>query len=240
MSLNSPTIEKVNAVHMHGIYFKWPGRRSFAIEIDDFTVQRGERLLLLGPSGSGKSTLLSLLAGIMSPAAGSIHVLGTDITRLGNAARDRFRAEHYGIIFQMFNLLPYGAVLDNVLLPLSFAPRRHARAQSLGGAREQARHLLSALGLEDEFLSGVAASLSVGQQQRVAAARALIGAPEIIIADEPTSALDRNRRESFLDLLFQQVADVEASLIMVSHEEDFADHFDRVVHLEELITRRPS
>jgi putative ABC transport system ATP-binding protein len=240
MSLNSHHIEEANVVHMHGIRFKWPGSRSFSIEIDDFTVKRGERLLLSGPSGSGKSTLLSLLAGIMAPATGCIEVLGTDITTLGSAARDRFRAEHYGIIFQMFNLLPYGAVIDNVVLPLSFAPKRRKRTQALGGEAEQARHLLSALGLEEEFLSGAAASLSVGQQQRVAAARALIGAPELIIADEPTSALDRDHREKFLDLLFRQVADAGASLIMVSHEEDFANHFDRVVHLEDLIKKRSS
>lgn len=222
-------------VTMSGVRFAWPGRRSFSLAIEEFTLAPRERVLLIGPSGSGKSTFLSLLAGIVAPSEGRLDVLGTDLCALSNSARDRFRAEHFGIIFQMFNLLPYGSILDNVLLPLSFAPARRERAGANGAAAHEARRLLASLGLDAQGLDGPsAASLSVGQQQRVAAARALIGRPEIIVADEPTSALDRNRQSAFLDLLFAEVAAAGASLIMVSHEEALGARFDRVLALDEI------
>lgn len=216
------------------VAFAWPGSR-FAIEIADFTLKASERLLLLGPSGSGKSTFLSLLAGINTPDRGTITVLGQSLGGLSGGARDRFRAEHFGIIFQMFNLLPYGSVVDNVVLPLSFAAKRRERVRQNGTDADEARRLLASLGLETSELDGLsAASLSVGQQQRVAAARALIGRPEIIVADEPTSALDRGRQAAFLDLLFAEAAAAEATLIMVSHEEAFAPRFDRVLRLDDI------
>lgn len=223
-------------VHMNDVRFAWPGRRSFQLSIDGFSLQKGERLLLIGPSGSGKSTFLSLLAGIVTPRAGSIEILGTDIAKLKGAARDRFRAEHYGIIFQMFNLLPYGSVIDNVILPLSFSSRRRDRAAARGGSVEaEAIRLLENLGIEKSLIDGAsAASLSVGQQQRVAAARALIGAPELIIADEPTSSLDRNRQQAFLDLLFSDAEEAGATLIMVSHDESLSGRFSRVANLADI------
>ncbi len=224
-----------DVVRMSGIRFRWPGARTFSLAIDDFALPRGQRVLLVGPSGAGKSTFLSLLCGIVTPSAGRLEVLGTDVTRLSNSARDRFRAEHFGIIFQMFNLLPYGSILDNVLLPLSFARARRARAAAKGTAEAEAMRLLASLGLDAAELEGhSAANLSVGQQQRVAAARALIGGPELIVADEPTSALDRDRQLAFLDLLFAEVAAAGASLLMVSHEEELGSLFDRVLRLDEI------
>lgn len=222
-------------VSIQNVEFTWPGRQAFSIAIDKFTLQRGEKLLLIGPSGSGKSTFLSLLAGIITPARGSITALDREITQLSSSARDRFRAEHFGIVFQMFNLLPYGAVIDNVVLPLSFAPKRRARAETETGIEEEAHRLLTELGLDDTQINGPASALSVGQQQRVAAARALIGHPEIIIADEPTSALDKVRQEKFLDLLFAQLETAGTSLIMVSHDESLGPHFDRVRRLDEIV-----
>ena len=189
-------------VQMTDVVFAWPGRNAFTLSIDRFTLHKGERLLLVGPSGGGKSTFLSLLAGIVTPQAGVIDLLGTDIARLRGASRDRFRAEHLGIIFQMFNLLPYGSVIDNVVLPLSFSAGRRERAEAEGGAKAAAARLLRSLGIEPALNGASAANLSVGQQQRVAAARALIGSPELVVADEPTSSLDRNRQQAFLDLLF--------------------------------------
>ena len=134
-------------VRMSGVRFRWRGARAFSLAIDDFALPVGKRVLLVGPSGAGKSTFLSLLCGIVAPQAGRLEVLGTDMTKLSGAARDHFRAEHFGIIFQMFNLLPYGSILDNVLLPLSFAKKRHARASQNGPSEAEARRLLTSLGL---------------------------------------------------------------------------------------------
>ena len=222
-------------VLMTDVVFSWPGRNAFTLAIDRFTLHKGERLLLIGPSGGGKSTFLSLLAGIVTPQKGTIDVLGTDIARLKGAARDRFRAEHLGIIFQMFNLLPYGSVIDNVVLPLSFSAGRRARAGAEGGGNAAATRLLESLGIERSLIEGAsAASLSVGQQQRVAAARALIGSPELIVADEPTSSLDRDRQQAFLDLLFADIAAAGATLIMVSHDESLSARFTRVASLTDI------
>lgn len=225
-----------DAVSLRGVEYKWNGRDAFALSVGALQIPRGERLLLLGPSGSGKSTLLSLLTGIVVAQAGSLEILGQRLDALGSSGRDRFRAEHFGIIFQMFNLLPYGAVIDNVLLPLSFAPERRARATAAGGTESEARRLLSALGLPADIGQQTAATLSVGQQQRVATARALIGSPDIVVADEPTSALDDDRQQDFLDLLFGQIEATRATLIMVSHDRRLARHFTRVVHLNDILT----
>jgi putative ABC transport system ATP-binding protein len=222
-------------VQMTDVVFTWPGRNAFTLAIDRFTLDKGERLLVAGPSGGGKSTFLSLLAGIITPQQGSINVLGTDIARLGGMARDRFRAAHMGIIFQMFNLLPYGSVIDNAVLPLSFSPERLKRTEAGGGPAAAAARLLESLGIEPSLIDGAsAANLSVGQQQRVAAARALIGSPELIIADEPTSSLDRNRQQAFLDLLFADIAAANATLIMVSHDESLSGRFSRVAKLSDI------
>ncbi|MFA5949521.1 MAG: ABC transporter ATP-binding protein [Hyphomicrobium sp.] len=225
--------EAPGIIKMSGVRYTWPGPRGFCLAVDDFAMMPGERLLLVGPSGSGKSTLLCLLTGIVRPEKGVLDVLGADIAKLSNAARDRFRAEHIGIIFQMFNLLPYGSVIDNVVLPLSFAAARKSRAAKSSSAEDEARRLLASLGLAASDYEGApASSLSVGQQQRVAAARALIGRPEIIVADEPTSALDRDRQQAFLDLLFSEVEAAGTTLIMVSHDEGLGTRFDRVLRLD--------
>jgi putative ABC transport system ATP-binding protein len=223
------------AVLFTNVKYTWPGPSPFTLSIKSFSLGRGEKLLLLGPSGSGKSTFLSLLSGIVVPDEGEIDVIGTNMARLSGAARDRFRVEHFGIIFQMFNLLPYGSLIDNVLLPLRFSRTRRTRVLAEGTLDDEAKRLLKALSLDESVIAAAkAASLSVGQQQRVAAARALIGAPQIIVADEPTSALDRNTEGAFLELLFAQSAEAGASVIMVSHDEGLAQYFDRVVRLDDI------
>ena len=231
-----PEAASVAVVAMDGVGFAWPGKGSFSLAIDHFSLECGERMLLLGPSGGGKSTFLALVAGIVAPQRGSVAILGTDIAQLSGAARDAFRAEHLGIIFQMFNLLPYGSLTDNVALPLSFSRARAARVAERGGAEKEAARLLRELGIEEALIRDKAAAsqLSVGQQQRVAAARALIGSPELIIADEPTSALDRDRQQAFLDLLFGVVAEAGSTLMMVSHDQTLAPRFSRVVRLDDI------
>jgi len=226
-------------VSVSDVRFAWPGRNAFSLAIDRFELPARQRLLLVGPSGSGKSTFLGLLCGILTPQSGRIEILGTDIAAMSAAARDAYRAEHFGIIFQMFNLLPYGTVIDNVLLPLSFAPGRRRRVADRTSSEQEAERLLSRLGLATELVRGpLAAKLSVGQQQRVAAARALIGSPELIVADEPTSALDRDRQVAFLELLFSETSEAGATLIMVSHDESLAPRFDSVMRLDDIAVTR--
>ena len=215
------------------VRFRWPGRASFSLSVPSFRMEAGDSVLLLGESGSGKSTLLSLICGTILPDTGQVAVAGTDLSTLSAAGRDRFRGEHIGVIFQQFNLLPFGTVADNILLPLRFAPGRRARA---GNPHEAARALCQALRLPASVLPAKAATLSVGQQQRVAVARALIGQPPIVIADEPTSSLDAGSQAAFLDLLFDQVARTGSSLLMVSHDPRLGERFDRVVRMEDIVT----
>lgn len=222
------------ALKLSDVRFAWPGAADFSIGVDKFEMPKGERTLLLGASGSGKSTLLSLICGISSPNAGSVVVDGTDIAHLSRRRRDRFRAEGIGIVFQQFNLLPYATALDNVLLPLRFAPKRRA---GVSDERAEALRLAAALGLDErQMTKGGAGALSVGQQQRVAVVRALIGGPALIVADEPTSALDASSQAAFVEMLFDHVGAANASLLMVSHDERLADRFDRSVRLEDIAT----
>lgn len=213
------------------VRYRWPGRASFGLEIPDFALRRSETVLLLGQSGSGKSTLLSLICGTILADAGAVCVAGTDIASLSAGQRDRFRAEHIGLIFQQFNLLPYASVRDNILLPLRFAPARRARVTD---AAAVAQGLCLGLGLPPDAIAAQAGKLSVGQQQRVAAARALIGAPPLIVADEPTSALDAATQATFLELLFAQARSAGSTLLMVSHDARLAPHFDRVVEMSDI------
>jgi putative ABC transport system ATP-binding protein len=195
------------------------------------TMEKGETVLLLGESGSGKSTLLSLICGTILPDRGVVRVAGSDVSNFSGGARDRFRAEKIGVIFQQFNLLPFGSVTDNILLPLQFAPERRNR---VADARLEAANLCAALGLPDDVGRMKANALSVGQQQRVAVARALIGQPPLILADEPTSALDANTQAAFLDLLFKQTAAYQTALLMVSHDPRLGERFDRVIRIEDI------
>lgn len=203
------------------------------LDIDKFRVGAGERVFLRGPSGSGKSTLLGLIAGVLQPQAGHIRVLGEDMRTLAPGRRDRLRADRMGVIFQMFNLVPYLSVTGNVLLPLRFSPARRKAAGN--DPQAEARRLLARLGLEDEnLLERRVSDLSVGQQQRVAAARALIGSPSLVIADEPTSALDADARDRFINLLSEEVERSGATLLFVSHDASLAGLFTRAEDLTQM------
>ena len=208
--------------------FTWPGQAQAVLMIDDFQIQAGERLFLRGPSGSGKSSLLALIGGLVQPDRGILSCLGHELTAMSGPKRDRFRADHLGVIFQQFNLLPWLDLRSNVILPCRFSRRR---AQRAGDVNQAAEGLLESMGLASELWSRRADQLSVGQQQRVAAARALIGQPELVLADEPTSALDSDRRDDFLSLLFTQCKQAGSALLFVSHDRDLAPHFDRQLDL---------
>lgn len=211
------------------VRFRWLPADPLVIDIAEFTVADGERVFLEGPSGSGKSTLLNLLGGIATPEQGEIRIDGTSLADLGLGARDAFRADRIGFIFQMFNLIPYLSLVDNVILPCRFSTRREQAARDKSGSVEaEARRLLQNMEFDvDAMANRPVAGLSTGQQQRVAVARSLIGAPRLIIADEPTSALDENVRRSFMSLLFKEVADASATLLFVSHDVGLAADFDR-------------
>jgi putative ABC transport system ATP-binding protein len=217
---------------LDGLTFRWDRAQPACLDIDRFRIDAGERVFLHGPSGSGKSTLLALLGGILMPQKGSVRVLGTDLTKLSAGERDRFRVDHIGFIFQQFNLIPYLSVFDNVLLPCRFSSRRRLRAAASGTALiDEAVRVLDHLGLGPELRDRPVTALSVGQQQRVAAARALIGRPEILIADEPTSSLDAERQNDFLDLLLKECDAAQATLLFVSHDRRLATHFTSEVSL---------
>ncbi|MDP3845187.1 MAG: ABC transporter ATP-binding protein [Pseudomonas sp.] len=222
-------------IELSELGFAWPGQPEL-LDIPAFALQSGESLFLKGPSGSGKTTLLGLLGGVQKPARGSIRLLGADLSQMSAGARDHFRVDHTGYIFQQFNLLPFLSVRENVELPCHFSKLRSQRAQQRHGSVGQAAStLLAHLGLHDpQLLNRRADALSIGQQQRVAAARALIGQPELVIADEPTSALDTDAREAFLQLLFAECREAGSSLLFVSHDQSLAPLFDRSLSLAEL------
>lgn len=224
------------AILLSNLAFEWSAGHP-VLDIPSFRVNRGERVFLHGPSGSGKSSLLGVVGGVLVPRAGTIHLLGTDLRTLSASRRDHFRADHVGFVFQMFNLLPYLSVLDNVTLAARFSARRRQRA---GDLRGEARRLLGALGMDRPALLGRPVTrLSIGQQQRVAAARALFGRPDVLIADEPTSSLDADARESFLTLLMQESAAAGTTLLFVSHDRGLGHLFDRSVGLDDINRARP-
>lgn len=235
-STSQPYGNGVDVVSLSDVRFAWNAGSAIVIDVHRLAISRGERVFLRGPSGSGKSTLLSLLGGMVTPQHGTVRVLGQDLAALGGVGRDRFRADHVGFIFQMFNLIPYLSVVENVVLPCGFSARREENAaRASGSADGEALRLLEHLDMAaPDILDRRVTDLSVGQQQRVAAARALIGSPELVIADEPTSALDADRRMAFIKLLFQECEREEATLVFVSHDAELAPMFDRAIELTEM------
>ena len=223
-------------LELKDVCFRWPNQNRATIDLPELKIDQGERIFLQGPSGSGKSTLLSLVGGILVAESGSLRVLGEELKSLSRARRDAFRVTHLGFIFQLFNLLPYLSLEENVLLPLRFSKKRAQRAGRKQAERlKEAQRLLTALGLSEPLTEGrPVVELSVGQQQRVAAARALIGRPELVIADEPTSALDVDLREVFLNLLFAECDKAGSALLFVSHDSELSRFFGRSLSLPQI------
>ncbi|GGD64085.1 ABC transporter ATP-binding protein [Lacimicrobium alkaliphilum] len=212
-------------IQLDKVKFAWQDKA--VLNIEHWQVEKGQKVFLYGPSGSGKSTLLNLLCGILTPQEGSIRVLSQELSSIRAGARDRFRARHIGVIFQQFNLLPYLSVRQNILLAAHFGRTESVEPDHLQQITDQ-------LQLNSAMLERKAGELSVGQQQRVAVARALFNHPEIIIADEPTSALDSELRDQFVDLLLQCCDRNQASVVFVSHDKSLAGHFDQQQSLSEL------
>ncbi len=218
------------------VRFRWKNSGSLLLNLPEFKIEKHEHVFLQGPSGSGKSTLLGLVGGILVSESGTLKVLGQDIQNLSRSGRDSFRVDHIGFIFQLFNLLPYLSIEENVMLPLSFSSIRAKRAgRTKIDQFKEAKRILKALALEEQLAKkSPVTELSVGQQQRVAAARALIGNPELIVADEPTSALDSDLRHSFLELLFGECKKAGSTLLFVSHDSTLSDLFSRKISMDEI------
>ena len=219
-------------LELKNLRYRWPGAHADCLDLPQLSVATGRTLFLYGPSGCGKSTLLGLLAGVLVAQQGSVSLLGQSWAALSGGRRDARRADHVGVVFQQFNLLPYLSVLDNVLLPCRFSPLRARRCA--GSPQAAASSLLQRVALPAVAWERPAAALSVGQQQRVAAARALIGQPELVIADEPTSALDAVLRDDFMALLLGECRASGSTLVFVSHDERLAEQFDERQSLPEL------
>lgn len=223
----------MSTIELRSLRYSWPGKPEPILDIDSFDLRAREKVFLRGPSGSGKSTLLSAIAGVIDVPPGTVRVAESDVGRLSGGARDRFRVDHLGIIFQVFNLLPWLSAVENVLLPCRYSVRRRENAGP--DPKSMAINLLAELGITETALhDGPATALSVGQQQRVAAARAVIGSPDFILADEPTSALDEDAKDAFVELLLRECAKAGSGLLFVSHDRSLEKHFDRTVDLTRL------
>ncbi len=190
----------------------------------DLTIRRGESIAVVGPSGSGKSTMLMVMAGLERPTSGRVHVAGEDLARLGEDELALFRRRHVGIVFQAFHLIPTMTALENVAVPLEFAGDRKAF--------ERARAGLEAVGLGHR-LGHYPGQLSGGEQQRVALARAFAGEPPLLVADEPTGNLDAATGHGIIDLLFALRARRQATLVLITHDQELAARCDRVVRLHD-------
>jgi putative ABC transport system ATP-binding protein len=201
------------------------GRELPILHVGQFRLGHGEQAVLVGPSGCGKTTLLHVIAGIRRADGGRILVNGTDLLRLSEAGRDRFRAANVGYIFQTFNLLPAFSALENVLLGMTFSRGRRDESR--------AKHVLARVGLAPRARHKPAA-LSVGEQQRVAVARALANRPHLLLADEPTANVDRGNQQQIIDLIRDTCREERVALLLVTHSREVAEQFDRVEHYESL------
>jgi ABC-type lipoprotein export system ATPase subunit len=195
------------------------------LDLPRLAVDAGEQVVIRGRSGGGKTTLLNVIAGMSTPDEGRIIIKNTDLTLLPEAARDRFRARHIGFVFQTFNLLPGFSALENVLLGMTFAGPTSNRGR--------AAELLERVGL-GRRLSHKPNALSVGEQQRVAVARALVNRPVLLLADEPTANIDPAHQQQVIDLLREVCRAENVAMLLVTHSNEVADQFDRVEHLEQL------
>ncbi len=216
------------AISLKKCLFSYNQSHKLVINIDQLDIESGEKVFLYGPSGHGKSTLLNLTAGVLKANSGEVTVLGQDMTKLSQSKRDHLRGEKIGYIFQIFNLIPYLTVKENIVLPCVINKKRANEDYD-----KQAEELIDSLGLR-EHINKKVTDLSIGQQQRVAAARALIGNPEMIIADEPTSALDEKNTREFMELLMSVWEKKKFTLIFVSHDERLKSYFSRSISLPEI------
>ena len=219
-------------LELNQVVFKYPNQINNVLEIPTFKIQKGEKVFLYGPSGYGKTTLLEIIAGVIVPQSGEVKILNQDLVKMTSSERDQFRSNHLGYIFQSFNLIPYLSVIENICLPLSLSSQKRFKVSKTQEV-EKALELCRSLNIE-EIAMRKTSELSVGQQQRVAAARAILGSPELILADEPTSSLDFDHREKFIQLLFKLCEQHKISVLFVSHDRSLQNLFDQSLSLLEI------
>ena len=219
-----------NAIEISNLKFKWEGSSHNLIDIPKLEIPKSKKVFLQGSSGSGKTTLLNLISGVLDFKDGNIQIFDQNLKQMSSAQKDSFRGDHMGFVFQIFNLLPFLTVSENILLPLEFSKVKNAKVPDREG---EVKRLLHALELDpNKYYSRKVTELSVGQQQRVAVARALIGSPELLIADEPTSSLDHDVRNQFLKLLFKECESHGTTVLFVSHDPTLKPLFDEVISIK--------
>jgi putative ABC transport system ATP-binding protein len=220
------------AIQVENLRFRWPKSQQDLLDLQSFEIKAGEKIFLQGPSGSGKTTLLNILSGVLNFQNGSLKILDSDMQKLSPSEKDLFRGNHMGFIFQLFNLLPFLSVAENIMLPLEFSLRKRSKVTN---PEEYVKELMDHLELDPKkYFNQKVTDLSVGQQQRVAVARALIGQPEILIADEPTSSLDHDVRDKFIQLMLRECERNKTTVLFVSHDPSLQKSFDRVLSLKTL------
>jgi putative ABC transport system ATP-binding protein len=220
--MTPPTISARNLIHD----FRIPDQRSYftALKIPSLDIAAGERVAVIGPSGSGKTTLLNIIAGLLRPTRGEIFVNGIKLNALSERERDRLRASTMGYVFQSFNLLQAFTALENVTIAMDLAnviPSSHRRARAM--------QLLDELGLSKRAQHRPS-QLSIGEQQRVAVARALANDPQILLADEPTASVDPKTRSVVFEHLLAQTKDKQRILLVATHDSSLLPHFDRCIN----------
>ena len=218
------------AIDLNNVRFHYPEQADkVVLNIPSWSLSAGEHVFVHGPSGGGKSTLLGLLSGLFAPNEGQINILGQRLDQMTSRQRDKFRATYIGYVFQQFNLIPYLNAFDNTLLASQFSQRK--KTQNI---HDEITKLLTELNITESDWQRPTRNLSIGQQQRIAIARALINKPQLLIADEPTSSLDPVNRDAFMTLLMSIVGDNDMTLVFVSHDLSLSTYFSRIESLNDI------
>jgi putative ABC transport system ATP-binding protein len=218
------------SIQLKNIRYTYPDTpEKLVLNIDSWAVAAGEQVFVHGPSGGGKSTLLNLLSGMSQADTGEVSVMGQRLDKISSRQRDRFRADHIGYIFQQFNLIPYLDAIDNIKLAHQFA-----KENTSSSLEDDIKSLLSSFFIDPADWQKPVAKLSIGQQQRIAIARAMVNKPELLIADEPTSSLDQDNRDNFMKELMAMVSEHNTTLLFVSHDMSLAKYFNRIDALADI------
>lgn len=218
------------AINLSNVFFSYPEQANLPVlNIPSWSLAEGEHAFIFGPSGGGKSTLLGLLSGILSANKGNISILGQPLNKMTNRQRDKFRANHIGYIFQQFNLIPYLDAIDNIRLASYFS-----KSTSSASLNKEIKALLTTLNMPVQDWTKPIRNLSIGQQQRIAIARALVNKPALLIADEPTSSLDQENSDKFMTLLMSIVKKHKITLLFVSHDMSLSHYFSRIESLNDI------